>query len=176
MDQELKSKLSEEPPSGALKHRDQAGKTLTYVEGHYIIETMNNVFGPENWSREFCGGGLRVMSKHEDIPPGKKNVRYDVTMLCEYRIRVNGQVIEDVGYGSGMSYVDWGASIESAAKEAVTDALKRCCRSLGNALGNCLYNKAWLDANANGGERVPYPSGDPPPARTQTHISEELGI
>lgn len=171
-----KAALNDPPPADALKHREQGGTKLTYLEGQFVIETMNAIFDPDGWCREFCGGGLRVMSRREWTPPGKDKTRYDVSMMCEYRIKVGEQVIEDVGYGDGKSYQGWGESIESAAKEAVTDALKRCCRSLGNAMGNCLYDKAWLSANTNGDARVPYPSGDPPPARTQPPVTDELGF
>jgi DNA recombination protein Rad52 len=37
-----------------------------------------------------------------------------------------------------------GQAFEKAKKEAVTDALKRCLRAFGNAMGNCLYDKTFL--------------------------------
>ena len=42
-------------------------------------------------------------------------------------------------------------AMEKAKKEAVTDGIKRCLRSFGNALGNCLYDKAFSrDLHMNG--------------------------
>lgn len=48
---------------------------------------------------------------------------------------------EDVGFGTGIakSLAD---AHEGGAKEAVTDALKRCFRSFGNQFGNSLYDKS----------------------------------
>ena len=110
---------------------------------------MNFIFGPDGWSRQFREKGVYVVDKAEVTV--EKRTRYDVAMLCEYCVIVDSTMsIEDVGYGIGQSYQGFADAYESAAKEAVTDALKRCCRSLGNALGNCLYDKKWLAANAPG--------------------------
>lgn len=38
----------------------------------------------------------------------------------------------------------WNYASSQAKKEAVTDALKRALRQFGDALGNCVYNKAYL--------------------------------
>ena len=151
MDAELKAKLNAAPPNSALRTRAQAGQTLTYIEGQYVIEKMNEIFGPDLWERRFVEKGLYVVNKEERTAKdrnGQERIRYDVAMLCEYEVTsgpLNTSVsAQDVGYGIGQSYNSWGDAFESAAKEAVTDALKRCCRSLGNALGNCLYDKTWL--------------------------------
>jgi len=154
MNDEQKHALNQAPPQGELKQRKQAGNTLTYIEGRYTIEAMNRIFGPDGWSRGFVGDGLRVVSKTEGVPEGRNSVRYDVAMLCDYRVSVGEIMIEDVGYGIGQSYQGYGDAFESAAKEAVTDAMKRCCRSLGNALGNCLYDKDWLSGKKAVGDEA----------------------
>jgi recombination DNA repair RAD52 pathway protein len=52
-----------------------------------------------------------------------------------------GVRVVDRGHGHGIDrYV--GAAVESAEKEAATDALKRCAKSLGMRLGLALYDKA----------------------------------
>jgi hypothetical protein len=79
----------------------------------------------------------------------KGRKRYDVAMLCEYEITAMGAIAQDVGYGIGQSYSSFADAFESAAKEAVTDALKRCLRTWGNRFGNCLYDKKWLKENGN---------------------------
>lgn len=38
-----------------------------------------------------------------------------------------------------------GQVFEKAKKEGTTDALKRALRSFGNVLGNCLYDKEFLE-------------------------------
>ncbi len=169
MEDNLKDMLNEPPPQSALKSRSQSGRSLTYIEGHYVIETMNRIFGPDNWHRTFTGNGLYVVDKTE-AEVTKNNVtktRYDVSMLCETRVTAtktgNLAIAEDVGFGIGQSYNGWGDAFESAAKEAVTDALKRCCRSLGNALGNCLYDKEWLKHKGSGGKTKPKAPPSPAP-------------
>jgi DNA repair and recombination protein RAD52 len=52
---------------------------------------------------------------------------------------------EDVGFGTGVAK-NLADAHEGAAKEAVTDALKRALRSFGNQFGNSLYSK---DKNHN---------------------------
>lgn len=48
---------------------------------------------------------------------------------------------EDVGFGTGIDKT-LAQAHEGAAKEAVTDALKRAMRSFGNQFGNSLYDKS----------------------------------
>jgi len=154
MNNEQKHALEQAPPRDELKTRRQGQATLTYIEGRYTIEAMNRIFGPDGWSRQFAGNGLTTISKTEGVPKDKQQTRYDVGMLCEYRVTVGSVVIEDVGYGIGQSYQGYADAYESAAKEAVTDAMKRCCRSLGNALGNCLYDKDWLSGKKAVGDEA----------------------
>ncbi len=153
MTEDQKKLLATPPSVDDLSHRTQGKMQLTYVEGWWVIAQMNAIFGPDGWSRQFVGEGLREADKAEVTKDNR--VRHDVAMLCTYRVTVHRPselpvTIEDVGYGAGQSYLGWADAYESAAKEAVTDALKRCCRSLGNALGNCLYDKKWLAQNAKG--------------------------
>jgi hypothetical protein len=37
--------------------------------------------------------------------------------------------------------VQWRSPCSQAQKEAVTDGIKRCLKTFGNVLGNCLYDK-----------------------------------
>lgn len=148
--------LKEPPPQDALSTRQEPGRTLTYLEGHYVIAKANEIFGPLQWRREFVGEGLKEVHRWQGKPPKKSYDRYDVAYTCAYRVTVChdglNTVTEDIGYGIGQSYNNFGDATESAVKEAVTDALKRCFRSLGNAFGNCLYDKQWLAGNGHKGE------------------------
>ncbi len=169
MENNWKDLLNEPPPQSALATRKGGfGNTLTYIEGFYAIETMNRIFGPLGWQRRFTGDGLRTVDKREYKNPNKGDALYvEVAMLCDYQVTVtvDGETItvEDTGQGSGQNpeYQGYGPAFESAAKEAVTDALKRCCRSLGNALGNCLYNKDWM--KHKGTKAAPKPKAKPAP-------------
>lgn len=56
----------------------------------------------------------------------------------------NGASQEDVGFGMGENRCR-GAAIESAKKEAITDARKRALRLFGNALGNSIYDREYIE-------------------------------
>ena len=152
--------LEQEPPKDALSTRQQAGITLTYIEGWYAIQKANEIFGAGGWSREIVY--LKEVNREQKEIPQRNNnptkTRYDVSYTCECRVIVNDCSSSDVGYGIGQSYQGYGDAVESATKEAVTDALKRCLRSFGNAFGNCLYDKQWLSGNGHKGEPAPKPA------------------
>lgn len=52
--------------------------------------------------------------------------------------------MQDIGYGHIENCKGKAAAFEKAKKEAATDALKRALRNFGNVLGNCLYDKDYL--------------------------------
>ncbi|KAG1311464.1 hypothetical protein G6F64_003787 [Rhizopus arrhizus] len=51
----------------------------------------------------------------------------------------------DIGYGSSENTKSKAIAFEKARKQAVTDATKRALRNFGNALGNCIYDKVYLN-------------------------------
>ncbi|XP_054242859.1 DNA repair protein RAD52 homolog [Indicator indicator] len=58
----------------------------------------------------------------------------------------DGSYHEDVGYGVSEGLKSKALSLEKARKEAVTDGLKRALKCFGNALGNCILDKDYLQA------------------------------
>ena len=56
----------------------------------------------------------------------------------------DGTFHEDVGYGHMENAKGKAAAFEKAKKEGTTDALKRALRNFGNVLGNCIYDKEYL--------------------------------
>jgi DNA repair and recombination protein RAD52 len=135
----LRSKLS----SDLVKTRSQAGQTLSYLEGYTAIEHANDIFGFGMWSGEV------VSLTQTEAGTVEKNgkTQYRASYICVYRAQVKSPlgddqvVFSDVGYGSGTSYSSLGDAIESAVKEAVTDAMKRTLRNFGNQFGLALYDK-----------------------------------
>jgi recombination DNA repair RAD52 pathway protein len=55
-------------------------------------------------------------------------------------VKVGSVIKEDVGYGDGFGK-NYGEATELAAKEAVSDAMKRCLRMFGDPFGLVLYEK-----------------------------------
>lgn len=59
-------------------------------------------------------------------------------------LRARADKLQDIGYGHIENCKGKAAAFEKAKKEAATDALKRALRNFGNVLGNCLYDKDYL--------------------------------
>ena len=73
------------------------------------------------------------------------NGRFSVGVSAIVRVTLrNGAFQEDVGFGTGENR-SRGAAIESAKKEAISDARKRALRLFGNALGNSIYDREYLE-------------------------------
>jgi DNA repair and recombination protein RAD52 len=115
--------------------RQGGGGVLTYMEGNAVIDNMNEVFGAVGWTTQI----VSLIENVTPAVPGSSSAKYEV--LCRYKVTVTiaDKIVskEDVGFGGG-------GDREKANKEAVTDALKRCCRQFGNYFGNSLYDKGHL--------------------------------
>jgi DNA repair and recombination protein RAD52 len=123
-----------------VKTRQQAGVSLSYIEGWAAIDTANKIFGFGEWGyhiEELSHIGTREV----ESKTGRKG--WEVG----YRARVRADVFsasgeyDDVGFGTGTDYNSPFAAHESAGKEAVTDALKRALKNFGYPFGLALYDK-----------------------------------
>ena len=111
----------------AVRERSQSGRTFSYIEGYYTIDTANRIFGYDGWSME--------VKSIDKIVDAEKNSVYQATV----GVHVGTAYREDVGHG-----ISAGASNEAqetAIKGAVTDAMKRAFRTFGSQFGNSLYDK-----------------------------------
>ncbi|MFA5461373.1 MAG: RAD52 family DNA repair protein, partial [Sulfurimonas sp.] len=131
--------LNYELDSSRIKTREKGNISLSYIEGHDVIETANRIFGYGNWSY--------TITKLEQVSQ-EQNHNQNVVICYKAVVRIIACDIshtkeierEDVGFGSGVAKTLSDAH-EGAAKEAVTDALKRAMRTFGNQFGNSLYDK-----------------------------------
>lgn len=131
--EQQRSELSKALSPAAIATREGGGgKALSYLEGHYVIREMNRIFGNGGWSYR-----ATVEKVYEGT---SEKGQYLCTYLGRCVLTVGDCVIEDVGAGQGQEKRP-GEAIEKAAKEAATDALKRCCKTLGDPLGLALYDK-----------------------------------
>lgn len=136
------SQLDEKIPRSAIAKREAGGGVkLDYVQGWWVIDRLNKVIGHGNWA---------YSSKLTLVHQGKITDRYGKDVftchyLAEVRLAITmGQVqteFTDVGYGDGSDKMNPGKAHELAAKEAVTDGLKRCAKNLGMSFGLALYDK-----------------------------------
>jgi DNA repair and recombination protein RAD52 len=127
-----------------IKTRNKGNIQLSYIEGHSVIETANQVFGFGNW--DYSISKLEQVS--QELNQNQNNVlcyKATVQILVHNENHTQDVSREDVGFGTGVAKTLADAH-EGAAKEAVTDALKRALRSFGNQFGNSLYSK---DKNHN---------------------------
>lgn len=132
--------LNSELNTSRVKTREKGNINLSYLEGFDIIETANSIFGFGNW--DYTISKLEQVSS--EINQNQNNVicyKAIVQVLVHSENHANDVSREDVGFGTGVSKTQADAH-EGAAKEAVTDALKRCFRSFGNQFGNSLYDKS----------------------------------
>lgn len=129
---EICKKLDEKIPREVISKRKAGGtKTLDYLEGWYVEDRMNKVFGHLNWNSEIKE--LTLLPETE-YPAYRCVIRLTVT-------RPDGtQVYRDgVGWGSDKSDNN---PHEMAVKEAETDALKRAAKKFGMSMGLALYDKS----------------------------------
>lgn len=139
-DQPKNQALSQELESNRIKNRSKGDVELSYLEGFDVIDTANRIFGYGNWSYN-----ISILEQVSQESNQNQNI-----VIC-YKAVVSVKVSdathekhinrEDVGFGTGIAKTLSDAH-ESAAKEAVTDALKRSMRSFGNQFGNSLYDKS----------------------------------
>ena len=86
-----------------------------------------------------------MLKEYEDQNGDTK--RWSVGYSCIIRVLLgDGTFHEDVGFGSVVNEKDRGKAIENARKEAVSDGVKRALRYFGAALGNCVYDKQYVNA------------------------------
>lgn len=116
-----------------------------HAAGWDIAAHLTRMFGFGGWEKEI----LELVCVAEDHAPeylkDKKN--WFVTYRCRLRLRVfdpDGRlafVTDDVGTGTSPNLPSRGDAHDFAAKNAVTYALKRCAKDLGDQFGLSLYNK-----------------------------------
>ena len=131
--------LTQELDSNRIKTREKGNINLSYIEGFDVIDTANKVFGFGNWSYSIT----KLDQVSQELNQNQNNVVcYKAVVQIQihntnHTLDVNRQ---DVGFGTGVAK-SLSDAHEGAAKEAVTDAIKRCFRSFGNQFGNSLYDK-----------------------------------
>lgn len=132
---ELKAKLD----STVVKTRQQAGRSLSYIEAWKAIEEANRIFGFDGWHRETVSI-MKIAEVQRDVGKSNPKPGWGVGYMAKVRVTVGDIVREGTGCGSGID-VDLVAAHESAVKEAESDAMKRALMTFGNPFGLALYDK-----------------------------------
>ncbi|KAI9306107.1 Rad52/22 family double-strand break repair protein-domain-containing protein [Cunninghamella echinulata] len=115
------------------------GSKVMYMTGDVVINLANEVFGYNGWSSE-------IKSYHLDYQEQTEQGRYNVGISTVVRVTIKeGSFHEDIGFGAVENARSKDAAFALARKQSATDALKRTLRKFGNLLGNCLYDKSYLN-------------------------------
>jgi DNA repair and recombination protein RAD52 len=117
----------------------RGGRKQPYLAAFDVKATANRIFGHDGWAPQVVE--LRCIGEERFQRDGKDGCR--VGYVAIVLVQVDGFCDRsDVGYGDATEY---GGSMvtchELAAKEAVSDAMKRAMTSLGDQFGNSLYDK-----------------------------------
>ena len=136
-DDQVKALASELDPRRIHQREGGNGKKLSYLATHDAKRTANRIFGYDGWAyvvESLYHIGTETFKNRN----GKEGIR--VGYRATVTVTAAGARRGDTGYGDAIEY---GGSIitphELAAKEAVSDALKRCLSSFGDQFGLVLY-------------------------------------
>lgn len=145
---EFRKKLDEKIPRDVVKEREGGGnRTFSYLEGHYVIARMNEIFGQGNWAY--------VAEEAKCVHTGEVNGKFVAHYIARVRLEVPAlrhALFVDYGYGDGSDKSNPGKAHELAVKEAVTDGLKRAAKNLGMSMGLALYDKEQVNVEENTNE------------------------
>lgn len=151
--EEQVEKLNSELQGSRVKTREKGNIKLSYLEGFDLIDTANLIFGFGNWSYSVT----KLEAVSSEINQNQNHVicyKAIVELTIHSQNHSTSITREDVGFGTGVAKTLADAN-EGGAKEAVTDGLKRCMRSLGNQFGNSLYDKSKNHFNSSSSTNVP---------------------
>lgn len=136
-------KLTQPLDPKRVKTREGRGgsQALSYIETHDAIRAANEIFGIGGWGytvEELTELGHEPVSRN-----GRDGYRVGYRAVVRVTARLDDYVVQfsDVGYGDSVEYT--GSPItphELAAKEAVSDGVKRALKNFGSQFGLDLYS------------------------------------
>ncbi|KAL6866159.1 DNA repair protein rad52 [Amphichorda felina] len=115
------------------------GQRVHYLTAEKCITLANEVFGFNGWSSSI----QNIQVDFADENPQSGRVSIGLSVIVRVTLR-DGTYHEDIGYGSIENAKGKAMAFEKAKKEGTTDGLKRALRSFGNVLGNCIYDKDYV--------------------------------
>lgn len=136
----LQSRLEKQlGPEYISSRAGPSGQKVHYITAEKIIALANEVFGFNGWSSSIQNIQMDFVDEH----PQTLRVSLGLSVIVRVTLR-DGTYHEDLGYGHIENCKGKAAAFEKAKKEGTTDALKRALRHFGNVLGNCIYDKSYL--------------------------------
>ncbi|KAF4496986.1 DNA recombination Rad22 [Fusarium agapanthi] len=126
-----------------VSHRKgPGGSSVPYIVGGTAIWLANHFFGNDGWSSIIKDKMVEVVRENDKwVAHVTMTVSVTVDWKTEGSEATRSKPHEGVGYGGNKPYRTRGEALESAVKEAETDAFKRALRYFGDVVGNCLYRE-----------------------------------
>jgi recombination DNA repair RAD52 pathway protein len=133
-------------PANVKGRKGANGSKVSYVEGWYVVDLANHIFGFGNWDAETT----EMLREHEPvvIPPTEEHPRGGVVVTFSARVRLtvhsldgSKKVVRERTGGHRGFGPTVGQAIEDAIKAAETDATKRAFVTFGNVFGLALYDR-----------------------------------
>lgn len=116
----------------------------SHVAAYEITAHLSRMFGFGGWDKHIVSLDLIGERVSTDA---KDNERFTVAYRCHMRLTIYdgdgvvAKVTEDVAIGDAENQWSFGDAHDMAAKSAVSGALKRCAKDLGDQFGLSLYAK-----------------------------------
>ena len=129
--------------------RVKQSQGMSYLEGYEVTAHLNRVFGFEGWSKEITM--LEQVFATQGHPTDQSKKGWYACYRSSVRLSIHFEmapsvVKEDAGTGSAENQPSQADAHDLAIKSAVTDALKRAAKDLGDQFGLSLYRKGSTDA------------------------------
>lgn len=123
---------------------------MSYLEAWDVIAHLTRIFGPLNWDKEvkevvmIYDEFVNWTPRGQTIPKSGYDVAYRSIVRLTIRSELGTKVSEDVATGQAQHQPNRGDAHDLALKSAVSDALKRAAKDLGNQFGLSLYDSGSL--------------------------------
>src|SRR5215468_8461141 len=162
---EQKALLEGKLDKANVKSRKGAnGRSVSYVDGWYVVDMANEVFGFGNWDAET----VEMKREHEpvQIPPSEEHPKGGIVVTYSARVRVtvysqdgSRKVVRERTGGHRGFGPTVGQAVENCFKAAETDATKRAFVTFGNIFGLALYDREQRNVGTPERRQVAAPSG-----------------
>jgi recombination DNA repair RAD52 pathway protein len=124
-------------------------KGMSYLEAWDVIAHLTRIFGVAGWDKEVEFNLIYEEEVHWKTEGGAEKSGWNVAYAAKCRLTLKdenglGTVKEDAATGSAIHQPSRADAHDLALKSAVSDALKRAAKDLGNQFGLSLYDKGSL--------------------------------
>lgn len=159
------------------------GKGNSHVSHQDVVAHLTRIFGYGNWGTEilYCEPVFESARPHgDDVTPNR--VKYDVAYRAMIRLTIFDEYhnpvtfFEDGSIGDSQNLTRADAH-DLAMKSALSLALKRCAKNLGDQFGLSLYNKGQMEALVRGTLVLPArPEGAEATPDVQEGVPEQVSL